>query len=174
MTAGRPAAIFFRKAPAKSRGVSADSARWRIAAGLTARLASATSAALTASILSRISGTRQLLSELDERVQLRARRSALEQIECPFHSVLERRRLPADVDRGARVQGHDVAGGPACVLKSRDDDFARLFHGRNAQGPGIVHRQPEPLRVNEVLADLAVLQLPDHRLSADRDFVEAF
>src|SRR5882672_7919391 len=174
MTAGRPAAILPRRAPAKSRGVSAASARRRTAAALTACLACATSAALTARIFSRMSATRELLSEFDEGIELGARRAALKQLERPLHSVFERRSPPADIDRRARDQGNDVARGPAGVLERGDDDLARFFHCRNSQGLRVVDRQAESLRVNEIFGDLAVLQLADHRLAAHGYLVEPF
>src|SRR5262252_7035596 len=77
-TAGRPAATFLRNAPSKSLVSGASSARRRNDATSTPRFALATSSALTARIFCRMSATRQLLGELDERVELGARRPALQ------------------------------------------------------------------------------------------------
>src|SRR5215831_1114920 len=134
-TAGRPAATLARKAPSKSLTSRASSARRRRAARSTTAFALATSSALAARIICRMSGTRQLLGELDERIELGARRPALHQLECLFHPVLEARRLTADVNGGTCVERDDVARRSADVLQGGDQHLARLLHRGDSQGP---------------------------------------
>src|SRR3974390_2395818 len=138
--AGCPAAIFRRSAPTKSRGFPAASARRRMASVPTPAFAVAISLALTARIFSRMSATCELLSELDERLELRARSTALDELEGLLHAVLERRRLPRHVDRGPGVESHDVARRAAGVLQGRHHHLARLLHAGHAQRLGVVHR----------------------------------
>src|SRR5262245_54085587 len=168
MTASAPPTVLRRSALAKSLGAAASSARRRIAEALTAFFALAISSALTERIFSRISATCELLREFHESVELGARRAALDQLECFLHAVLEGRGLTPDVDGGAGVEGHDVSRGSTGVLECGHDDPARFLDRRDAQGPRVVHRQSESLRVDQVLANFPVLELSDHRLSAHR------
>src|SRR5262249_43732512 len=159
---------FRRRAATKSRGFAACSARRLIVGVSTFAFAAATSSALTARILRRISATRELLCKFHERIQLGPRRAALDQIERLLHAVLEAGRLAPHVDRRAGIERDDVSRGAGGVLESGYDYFSRLLHGRDAKRPRVVHRQAESLGMDEVLADLPVLELPDHRLTAHR------
>src|SRR5258708_38377898 len=112
--------MFARRAPTKARGRSAASASCRSAASLRICFACALSSALTARILLRMSATSELLGELHELVELGARRSALDDLECLFHPVLEASGLPGDVDGRARVEPHDVARRSGLVFERRN------------------------------------------------------
>src|SRR5262249_17653371 len=101
----------------KSLGFDASSARRRIVARSTAALALAISSALTPRIFCKMSATRELLSELDERIELCARGPALDQLERLFHTVLEARCLAANVYGCAGVERDDVARGSTDVFQ---------------------------------------------------------
>src|SRR5258707_10367342 len=87
ITAGRPAVIFARRAPIKSRGFPAASAWRRTAAAPRGFFAFAISSVLTARILSRISATPELLGEFHECIELGARGAALDQLERLLHTL---------------------------------------------------------------------------------------
>src|SRR6267142_2389501 len=174
ITAGKPAAIFRRRAPAKSRGAPVPSARRRIAVASTLVFAFAISSALTARIFSRMSATCELLGEFHERFELCSRRAALDQLEGLLHAVLKAWRATGDVDRSPGVERYDVAGRAGGILQRGHDHLAGFFHRRHAQRLGIVDRQAEPFGVDQVLVDFSVSQLSDHGLAAYRNLVQAF
>src|SRR5258707_11757373 len=128
ITAGRPAVIFARRAPIKSRGLPAASASRRTAAAPRVFFAFAISSALTARILSRISGTRELLGEFHECVELGARGTALDQLERLLHTFPEACGLAGHVGCGSGIERHDFTRGSRLVLQRCHNHVSRLFH----------------------------------------------
>src|SRR5207247_2299299 len=159
MTAGFPAVIFARRAPIKSRGFPAASAWRRTVAAPRVFFASAISSTLTARILSRISATRELLGKFHECVELGTRGTALDQVERPFHTVLETCRLAGYVDCGSGIERDDVPRGSGLVFQRRYHNASRLLDRSHAQRFRIVHGQAEFFRVDRVLENLPVPQL---------------
>ena len=158
-------AALLRRAPAAS--ASRDRALF----------AAATSSRLTATMRSRMSliALAACLREGDELVELAPGGAARDRA-----GARARRRprcvvaTPADVERGAGVEHDDVARRPRLVVEHRQHHLLRLVR-RRAPGSrgGRRASQAEVLGMDLVLADLAVLQLADHRRGAERDLVHA-
>src|SRR5512134_2506946 len=101
MTAGLPAAIRARSAPAKSRACCASPASLRTAGNGFVVFARATSLPLTATMRARISATGLGPGVADEGVELLARGAAGHDRQRLLHAPGQARRQSRDIDAGA-------------------------------------------------------------------------
>src|SRR6185503_18973980 len=107
-----------------------------------------------------------------ELVELAARRSARERGAGTRDALAQGGRKSRHVDAGTRVEGHDVTRCSLLVLQRTQYHRLGLLDIGNPDRIVALHAQPEVLRRDLILANLAVLELAHHGWAADRDLVE--
>src|SRR5262249_50815124 len=115
----------------------------------------------------------ELPGKRDELIELAFRRAAVDALQSPLHTRLVRLGDARGVDRGTRIERHDVARRPRRIAEHGKDHVARLLDRADLDRPAVEELEAEIGWMDVVFADLAVDQLADHGRSRGRDLVEA-
>src|SRR5688572_23933838 len=177
-TADFPASSRLRNAPSKSRAAGAARAFASTSANGATAFADASSSAFVARIRCRMSliGSglrRELVGQRDERVELAPRGAAGNRFARALDALLDRGGLVGGVERGSRVQDHDVARRSLDIVERLQQHRPRALRVVDLQPAVAHHPHSEVFRMDLVLANLAIDELADHRRGAERYLVHA-